>query len=145
MWGQGRHPMSSLPDPIPAYPSAADKPGYRTKTIGTRITADELREVEAAAELAGKSLSEWLRDLTLKTVRQGPPVPTELLLEEVAALRYIVLNLFAAMAQAGEKNTVLASASVPGIRDAADSRKRAAALKLIQEFVAPLTAKVDRR
>ena len=30
------------------------KPGFRTKTISTRLTPDELAEVESAAERAGK-------------------------------------------------------------------------------------------
>ena len=37
------------------------KPGFRTKTAATRLTPDELSEIETAAEGAGQALSEWLR------------------------------------------------------------------------------------
>jgi hypothetical protein len=35
------------------------KPGFRTKTVATRLTPGELAEIEAAAEGAGQALSEW--------------------------------------------------------------------------------------
>jgi len=34
---------------------AEEKPGFRTKTVATRITPEELREVEIAAERDGKN------------------------------------------------------------------------------------------
>ena len=53
--------MSTLVNGTPTASSAPEgaqeKPGFRTKTIATRITPEELREVEAAAEKSGKSLS----------------------------------------------------------------------------------------
>ena len=55
-------PQSSLPFGEEA------KTGFRTKTAATRLTPEELGEVEAAAESAGQALSEWLRD-------SGPPIP----------------------------------------------------------------------
>ena len=76
------------------------RPGLRTKTVATRLTPEELREVEAASAREGKSLAEWLRELALKTARQRPADPVELLLAEVAATRYMLLNLFHATAQA---------------------------------------------
>ena len=55
-----RASMETPHGPIPATSSASEsaqeKPGFRTKTIATRITPDELREVEAAAEKSGKTL-----------------------------------------------------------------------------------------
>ena len=51
--------MSNSRNPIPAMPDASDgvgeKPGFRTKSIGTRVTPEELREIEAAAEHKGRS------------------------------------------------------------------------------------------
>jgi len=58
---------SSLP------PSPLDdelRPGFRAKTVVTRLRPEELPEVEAAAARDGKSLAEWLRELALKTARQ---------------------------------------------------------------------------
>ena len=52
-------PQSSLPFGEEA------KPGFRTKTAATRLTPEELGELEAAAESAGQALSEWLRGTAL--------------------------------------------------------------------------------
>ncbi len=69
-----------------------EKRGFRTKTVATRITPEELREVETAAEREGKALAEWLRDLALKAARQRPADPMELLLAEQSATRYMLLS-----------------------------------------------------
>jgi hypothetical protein len=66
-----------------ASPNDDNKLGFRTKTIATRLTPDELAEVESAAEQAGKPLSEWLRDTALNASRQRSSNPVELLLAEV--------------------------------------------------------------
>ena len=70
------------------------RPSFRTKTIATRLTPGELAEVEAAAENGGQSLAEWLRETALRAARQRPSDPIELLLAEVWAMRYTLLNLF---------------------------------------------------
>src|SRR5579875_1463923 len=119
-----------------ASESAAEKPGFRTKTIATRITPEELREVEAAAEKSGKTLAEWLRELALKAARERPADPTELVLSEVAALRYMLLNLFHATAQANAESKHLLAESVLKIRDQANARKLSDARKLLSDFLA---------
>jgi len=81
----------STPTTRNASAGAEEKPGFRTKTVATRITPKELREVEIAAEREGKSLAEWLRDLALKAARQRPVDPMELLLAEQSATRYMLL------------------------------------------------------
>src|SRR5271167_1878451 len=70
------------------------KPGFRTKTAATRLTPEELCEIETAAEGAGQALSEWLRAAALQAARKRPADPAELVLAEVWALRYALLNLF---------------------------------------------------
>jgi uncharacterized protein (DUF1778 family) len=112
------------------------KPGFRTKTIATRITPEELAEVEAAAERDGKSLAEWLRELVLNSARQRPADPVELLLAEVAATRYMLLNLFHATAQANAEGKHLLPDSVLKIRDTADRKKIQTARKMLEEFFA---------
>jgi len=64
-------PQSSLPFGEEA------KPGFRTKTAATRLTPEELGEIEAAAESAGQALSEWLRGTALCAARQRPADPFE--------------------------------------------------------------------
>ncbi len=124
------NPQSSLPFGDEA------KPGFRTKTAATRLTPDELGELESAAESAGQALSEWLRGTALCAARQRPADPTELVLAEVWAVRYALLNLFHAAAEAAAEGRQLAPDSVLKIRDQADARKLPQARKLLEEFFA---------
>ena len=123
-------PQSSLPFGEEA------KPGFRTKTAATRLTPDELGEIEAAAEGAGQALSEWLRGTALCAARQRLPDPAELVLAEVWAVRYTLLNLFHAAAEAASEGRQLVPDSVLKIRDQADARKLQQARKLLEDFFA---------
>ena len=124
------NPQSSLPFGEEA------KPGFRTKTAATRLTPEELGEIETAAERAGQALSEWLRGTALCAARQRPADPFELVLAEVWAMRYALLNLFHAAAEAAAENRQLLPDSVLKIRDQADARKLHQARKLLEEFFA---------
>jgi hypothetical protein len=123
-------PQSSLPFGDEA------KPGFRTKTAATRLTPDELAEIEAAAESAGQALSEWLRGTALSAARQRPADPAELVLSELWAVRYALLNLFHAAAEAVSEGRQLSPDSVLKIRDQADARKLQQARRLLEEFFA---------
>jgi hypothetical protein len=124
------NPQSSLPFGEEA------KPGFRTKTAATRLTPEELAQIEAAAEAAGQALSEWLRQTALCAARQRPADPAELVLSEVWAVRYTLLNLFHAAAEAASEGRQLLPDSVLKIRDQADARKLHQARKLLEEFLA---------
>ncbi|WP_263418396.1 plasmid mobilization protein [Terriglobus albidus] len=128
--------VNGTPTASSAPEAAQEKPGFRTKTIATRITPEELREVEAAAEKSGKTLAVWLRELALNAARERPADPAELLLSEVMALRYILLNLFHASATAQAEGKYLLPESVVKIRDKAEARKLADARKLLTDFLA---------
>ena len=112
------------------------RPGFRTKTIATRLTPDELAEVEASAESVGQSLAEWLRETALRGARQRPADPIELLLAEVWALRYTLLNLFHSNAKATSEGTQLLPDSIVKIRDQADAAKFQKAHKILADFLA---------
>ena len=112
------------------------RPGFRTKTIATRLTPRELAEVEATAESAGQSLAEWLRETALQAARQRQPDPIELLLAEVWALRYTLLNLFHSKAKAISEGTQLLPDSIVKIRDQADAAKLQKAHKILADFLA---------
>jgi len=127
-------PGTTAPQPRNASAGVEEKPGYRTKTVATRITPEELREVESAAERDGKTLAEWLRDLALKAARQRPADSMELLLAEQSATRYMLLNLFHATAQANAEGKHLLAESVLKIRDQAEARKLADSRKMIESF-----------
>jgi hypothetical protein len=126
-------------------PGEENKPGFRTKTIATRLTRDELATVESAAEQAGKPLSEWLREMALMAAREQPADPFELVLAELWALRYALVNLFHAGAQASFEGKRLLPESVLNIRDRADARKTEQARKLLEEFLASRAAKRSDR
>src|SRR5713101_2894729 len=125
------NPQSSLPFGEEA------KPGFRTKTAAMRLTPEELGEIEAAAESAGQALSEWLRGTALCAARQRPADPAELVLAEVWAVRYALLNLFHAAAQAASEGRQLLPDSILKIRDQADARKLQQARKLLEDFSDP--------
>jgi uncharacterized protein (DUF1778 family) len=129
-----RNSRSGIPA-LPGVPrSAKERSGFRTKTIATRITPEELREIETAAERNGKSLAEWLRELALKAARQHPANLMELLLVEQSAIRYMLLNFFHATAQANAEGKHLLGDSILKIRDQANARKLADTRKLIESF-----------
>ena len=135
-------PSSFAPPSIPVAPLAeADSPvdpraNFRIKTAGTRLTVAEVEEVEAAAKRAGKTLAEWLREVALRAARPSPADPVELLLQELAATRYMLLNLFHASAQMEQQGLQLLPEAVLKVRDAADARKGATARKLLADFLA---------
>jgi uncharacterized protein (DUF1778 family) len=124
-------PVSSsqtLPDP-----EARNLP--RAKTVATRLSPEELDEIESAAKRSGKQLAAWLRDVALEAARPTPDT-SELLLAEVAATRFMLLNLFHASATATQDGAHLTPETVLKIRETADSRKQQTARKLLQDFVA---------
>ena len=127
-----------LPFPTRSEAPVRDKtlPGFRTKTIATRLTPGELFEIEAAAETANQSLAEWLRETSLQAARQRPADPIELLLAEVWALRYTLLNLFHSKAKAASEGTPLLPDSIVKIRDQADAMKLQKAHKILADFLA---------
>ena len=127
-----------LPFPIRSEAPLRDetRPGFRTKTIATRLTPGELAEVEATAENTGQSLAEWLRETALHAARQRPADPIELLLAEVWALRYTLLNLFHSNAKAASEGTQFLPDSIVKIRDQADAAKLQKARKILADFLA---------
>jgi hypothetical protein len=128
--------MQATPQPNLPFGEEA-KAGFRTRTAATRLTPDELSEIETAAEGAGQALSEWLRATALRAARQRPADPVELLLAEVWALRYSLLNLFHSGAQAASEGRQMLPDSILKIRDESDARKLQQARKLLADFLAP--------
>jgi hypothetical protein len=126
-----------LPFPIQSDAPAGDqvKPGFGTKTVATRLTPGELGEVEAAAESGGQSLAEWLRETALHAARQRPGDPIELLLGEIWALRYTLLNLFYENAKAASDGIRMLPDSIAKIRDHADELKLPKARRILEDFV----------
>ena len=68
---------------------AVGRPG-RDRMANARVTEAERRELQEAAKAAGKSLSEWARDVLLREARGSR---TDVLLTEVVAMRMMLNTL----------------------------------------------------
>ena len=115
-------------------PSADARTILRAKTVATRLSIEELEEVESAAKRDGKTLAEWLRATVLREARQRPADPVELILAELSATRSMLLNCFLLTAQAGAEGRQLLPETVLKIRDKADALKLQIARKMLQDF-----------
>jgi len=96
------NPQSSLPFGEEA------KPGFRTKTAATRLTPDELAEIEAAAESAGQALSEWLRGTALRAARERPADPAELVWPSLGGALYALESLPCSLSSGIGRQTIIA-------------------------------------
>ena len=115
-------------------PEAGARTNSRDKSAGTRLSVEELEEVESAAKRDGKTLAEWLRATVLREARQRPADPVELILAELSATRSMLLNCFLLTAQAGAEGKQLLPETVLKIRATADAQKLQKARKMLQEF-----------
>lgn len=103
------------------------KPTLRTKSIGTKVTDEEYRRLQALA--GAQTLSEWARQVLLKQGDSHPgPTSTSdaVLLAELLGLRTILLNLFYALTR-GDRITAQQMQEVIGRADA-EKADRAAEL-----------------
>ena len=66
-------------------PEAGARTNSRDKSAGTRLSVEELEEVESAAKRSGQSLAEWFRDTVLREARQRPDGPFEQIMAEISA------------------------------------------------------------
>ena len=72
------------------------KRALRVKSVGTKVSAAELRVLESRAAAAGLTLSEWVRDVLLgSSVEMGAMAAERTILAEVLAMRTILLNFMA--------------------------------------------------
>jgi hypothetical protein len=115
-------------------PNSEARTSFRAKTVATRLSPEELEEVESAVKRDGKSLAEWLRDTILREARQRPADPVELILAELSATRSMLLNCFLSTAHAGVEGRQLLPETVLEIRDQADAQKLQKARKMLQDF-----------
>jgi len=88
------------PPPDSAAPHVEPKPSTALKTISTRLPPAEVKAVEAAAEIAGQTCAEWMREAILlhlkRPARKKKSSPDPTLLAEILGLRSLVQNLIAA-------------------------------------------------
>jgi hypothetical protein len=77
----------------------------RSRSIGTKLTPDEERQILAAAEADGKAASEWARDLLLRGAVAGNRGEMELdLFIELVGIQMLLMNALDPLLR-GEKIT----------------------------------------
>ena len=75
------------------------KPPLRTKSIGFKVSEDEYSQLETSAQMSGRTLGEWCREVVQANAsgepsKAGPgPAETLALMAELVALRAILLGL----------------------------------------------------
>lgn len=118
-------PPSVVPPAVPA-PRAGES--FRAKSIATRITETEFAEIESAASVQGKKVSEWLREAALDQARKRNAAETDpVLLAELMSVRTLLVNLFASASKGP-----LSDESIRKMTAHADSIK----LQKAEEFLA---------
>jgi hypothetical protein len=101
----------------------------RSRSLGTKLTLSEERELVRAAEEEGKSASEWAREVLLRQARSGR---TDALFTEIVATR-MLLNLVLKSIACGEVMTPDAFSSVlTNVR----TTKRQAATDVMEQYAA---------
>jgi len=126
-------------DPQP-IPDAEARTVPRPKTAATRLSVEELEEVESAAKRDGKSQAEWIRDTVLREARQRS-ASVDLVLAELSANRVIPDQI----AQQVSRTTQEVSRLVGQSADQALARIEAGAEKAIRKAaVSEVGAKIER-
>jgi hypothetical protein len=65
----------------------------RNQTLNTKLTETEYRTVERASSADGKTTGEWLRDLTLRSLRSGANDTELIALSEIVGVRLLLVNV----------------------------------------------------
>ena len=125
-------------DPQP-LPDAEARTVPRPKTAATRLSVEELEEVESAAKRDGKSQAEWIRDTVLREARQRS-ASVDLVLAELSANRVIPYQI----AQQVSRTTQEVSRLVSQSADQALARIEAGAVKAVRNAaVSEVGAKIE--
>jgi hypothetical protein len=99
----------------------------RSRSLGTKLTVSEERELVCAAESAGKSASEWAREVLLREARRSEdPLFTELI-----ATRMLLLNLLKPLAM----GQVITPEDFSRISATVRSDKRKVAQEIQQQYI----------
>ena len=90
----------------------------RSKSITTKLTAEEYARLETLAGASGRTMSEWVREKLLEQAKRNEATPgEEIILAELLGLRTVLLNLLAPMGR-GEAVTTEQTRLVIGQADA---------------------------
>ena len=65
----------------------------RNQTLSTKLTETEYHAVEKTSSADGKTTGEWLRDLTLRSLRSGAHDTEFIALSETVGVRLLLVNV----------------------------------------------------
>ena len=116
-------PLLRIPPTLPsAAPKIEPKPSTALKTIGVRLPPIEVKAVETAAQTAGQTCSEWMREAVIlhlkRPTRRKKTVPDATLLAEILGLRSLVHNLLVAASDIPETTVAQIVKHADAIKDA---------------------------
>ena len=123
-----------------SLPEVVARTVLSSKTLSTRLSPEELEEVEQAAQRDGSTRSEWMRAVLLREARKFAEPPFELLFEEVIATQNLLTNYLVASAQMGAENKQLSRNDVLQMIQFANGQKRQDAQRMVEEWHAKDTA-----
>ena len=103
----------------------------RSRSLGTKLTLAEEKEMTKAAAAAGKSASEWAREVLLREARCAE----DPLFIELIATRMVLLNLLKPLAM----GKIVTPEDYTRISAAVRSDKRKVAHEIQQQYTAPAT------
>jgi len=117
----------------------------RSRTISTRVTEDEWKQLEAIWTSCGLTRGEWSRKVLLNQSEPSLAAPDStselvLLLAEVLASRTILINLLHALGRSDS----LSAEQVRSLTDRADQEKLRRALDRLQQFRKHELSKAER-
>ena len=97
-----------IPAPFDASTSSSEPKSSKAQiTVSTRLPRAEVKAVEAAAEAAGQTCAEWMREAVLlhlkRPVRKKKPAPDPTILTELMGLRSLLHNLIVAASDIPEE------------------------------------------
>jgi hypothetical protein len=99
----------------------------RSRSLGTKLTLKEERELVRAAEAAGKSASEWAREVLLREARRAQG---DALLTEVIATRMLMVNLLKPLVMGKTVSQEWITEAMAAVR----REKRRAAQEVLQQY-----------
>ena len=102
----------------------------RSRSLGTKLTLKEERELVRAAEAEGKSASEWAREVLLREARISR---SDALFTEIVATR-MLLNLVLKPIASGQ---VMTSEEFSGVLVNVRTNKHKAAADVMEQYTAP--------
>lgn len=101
----------------------------RNQTLSTKLTETEYRAVEMASSADGKTTGEWLRDLTLRSLRSGAHDTELIALSETVGVRLLLVNVLRSLGT-GQR---LSAEGFDKLLDEIGATKHDLATKLIAE------------